>query len=95
MLAASWLLSAGVPSARSSEYSSIEGLIQQAAVSARIDPEVGKRQHCGIPWRMSETPCEVKSAAPTLGQHTDEVMTGLLGYTAAEVDALRAKGALD
>jgi diguanylate cyclase (GGDEF)-like protein len=44
MLAASWLLSAGVPSARSSEYSSIEGLIQQAAVSARIDPEVGKRQ---------------------------------------------------
>jgi crotonobetainyl-CoA:carnitine CoA-transferase CaiB-like acyl-CoA transferase len=30
-----------------------------------------------------------------LGQHTDEVMTGLLGYSAAEVEALRAKGALD
>ena len=30
-----------------------------------------------------------------LGQHTDEVMTGLLGYSAAEVDAMRAKGALD
>ena len=44
---------------------------------------------------MSETPCEVKAAAPTLGQHTDEVMTGLLGYSAAEVDALRVKGALD
>ena len=57
--------------------------------------EVGKRQHCGIPWRMSGTPCEVKSAAPVLGQHTDEVMTGLLGYSAAEVEALRAKGALD
>jgi crotonobetainyl-CoA:carnitine CoA-transferase CaiB-like acyl-CoA transferase len=44
---------------------------------------------------MSGTPVEVKSAAPVLGQHTDEVMTGLLGYSAAEVDALRAKGALD
>jgi benzylsuccinate CoA-transferase BbsF subunit len=61
----------------------------------REHPEVGKRQHCGIPWRMSGTVCEVKAAAPVLGQHTDEVMTGLLGYSAAEVEALRAKGALD
>jgi crotonobetainyl-CoA:carnitine CoA-transferase CaiB-like acyl-CoA transferase len=58
-------------------------------------PEVGVRQHCGIPWRMSATPCEVKSPAPLLGQHTDELMTGLLGYTTAEVEELRKKGALD
>ncbi len=57
--------------------------------------KVGKRQHCGIPWRMSGTPCEVKTAAPILGQHTNEVMTGLLGYSVAEVEAMRAKGALD
>jgi crotonobetainyl-CoA:carnitine CoA-transferase CaiB-like acyl-CoA transferase len=44
---------------------------------------------------MSATPCEVKAAAPVLGQHTNELMTGLLGYSAAEVDAMRAKGALD
>jgi benzylsuccinate CoA-transferase BbsF subunit/naphthyl-2-methylsuccinate CoA transferase subunit len=44
---------------------------------------------------MSGTPCEVKSAAPALGQHTNEVMTGLLGYSLDEVEALRAKGALD
>jgi crotonobetainyl-CoA:carnitine CoA-transferase CaiB-like acyl-CoA transferase len=43
---------------------------------------------------MSGTPCEVKAAAPALGQHTDEVMT-TLGYSAAEVEAMRAKGALD
>ena len=61
----------------------------------REHPEVGKRQHCGIPWRMSGTPCEVKTAAPALGQHTDEVMTQILGYSAAEVEAMRAKGALD
>jgi crotonobetainyl-CoA:carnitine CoA-transferase CaiB-like acyl-CoA transferase len=44
---------------------------------------------------MAGTPCEIKSAAPILGQHTDEVMTGLLGYSADELAAMRAKGALD
>ncbi len=61
----------------------------------REHPVVGKRQHCGIPWRMSGTPCEVKAAAPVLGQHTDEVLTGLLGYSKAEVEKMRADGALD
>ena len=51
-------------------------------------PEVGKMQHAGIPWRMSGTPTEVRSAAPTLGQHTDEVLTELLGYSASDVEAL-------
>jgi crotonobetainyl-CoA:carnitine CoA-transferase CaiB-like acyl-CoA transferase len=37
----------------------------------------------------------VKAAAPALGQHTDEVMTGLLGYSLDEVASLRSKGALD
>ncbi|HUO04627.1 MAG TPA: CoA transferase [Candidatus Binataceae bacterium] len=58
-------------------------------------PEVGVKQHCGIPWKMSGTPCAVKTAAPLLGQHTDEVLTGLLGYSDAEVAAMRAKGALE
>jgi len=61
----------------------------------REHPAVGKRQHCGMPWRMSETVCAVKAAAPVLGQHTDEVLTGLLGYSKAEVEKMRADGALD
>ena len=61
----------------------------------REHPEVGKRQHCGIPWKMSGTPTEVRSAAPTLGQHTDEVLTGLLGYSESDVEELRKLGALD
>ena len=31
--------------------------------------------------------------APTLGQHTDEVLRDLLGYEAARVAELRASGA--
>ena len=58
-------------------------------------PEVGVKQHCGIPWKMSGTPCQVRSAAPLLGQHTDEVLSGLLGLSEAEIAELRATGALE
>jgi benzylsuccinate CoA-transferase BbsF subunit len=56
-------------------------------------PEVGRLKHAGIPWRMSETACSVRCAAPLLGQHTDEVL-GEIGYGAGEVAELRAQGAL-
>jgi benzylsuccinate CoA-transferase BbsF subunit len=58
-------------------------------------PEIGTRQHAGVPWKMSRTPTEVRAAAPLIGQHTDEVLTGLLGYTTEQVAALRAQGALE
>jgi len=58
-------------------------------------PEVGVKQHCGIPWKMSGTPCEVRSAAPLLGQHTDQVLRGLLGLSEAEIKTLRDAGALE
>jgi crotonobetainyl-CoA:carnitine CoA-transferase CaiB-like acyl-CoA transferase len=31
---------------------------------------------------------------PTPGQHTDEVLAGLLGYDRTAIDALRAAGAI-
>jgi crotonobetainyl-CoA:carnitine CoA-transferase CaiB-like acyl-CoA transferase len=58
-------------------------------------PEVGVRKHCGVPWRMTETPCTVRAPAPCIGQHTEELLTGLLGYSPSEVNALRELGALE
>jgi benzylsuccinate CoA-transferase BbsF subunit len=58
-------------------------------------PEVGVRQHAGVPWKMSRTPTEVRTPAPTIGQHTDEILTSLLGYSADDVTRLRAQGALE
>jgi benzylsuccinate CoA-transferase BbsF subunit len=60
----------------------------------RQHPEVGAIQHCGIPYKMSRTHCEVSAPAPLIGQHTDEILTKLLGYSANEVARLREQGAL-
>ncbi len=46
------------------------------------------------PIRMSETPASYRRAPPTLGQHTDEVLSELLGLGAAEIEALRGRGVI-
>ena len=56
-------------------------------------PEVGKVRVTNQPIRMSETTPFVRSAAPTLGQHTSEVLSEL-GYSAEEIESLRAEGVI-
>jgi crotonobetainyl-CoA:carnitine CoA-transferase CaiB-like acyl-CoA transferase len=58
-------------------------------------PEIGPRKHAGIPWTMSATPCAVRAPSPLFGQHTDEILTDLLGYSADEVIQMHKIGALD
>ena len=57
-------------------------------------PEVGARAHTGIPWRMAERPNGVRTPAPQLGGHTDEVLQDLLGMEEAEIAQLRAEAVL-
>ncbi|HKI14651.1 MAG TPA: CaiB/BaiF CoA-transferase family protein, partial [Roseiarcus sp.] len=70
-------------------------LIARNAFVRLNHPEVGAQQHIGIPWQMSGTPCAVRAPAPCIGQHTDEVLTGVLGYSEAELTKLRDAGALE
>ncbi len=44
------------------------------------------------PVKLSATPPDYRAPPPVLGQHTEEVLQGLLGMTEAEVAALREKG---
>jgi formyl-CoA transferase len=44
------------------------------------------------PLRLSATPVEYRLAPPTLGQHNDEVLKGLLGRSDAELQKLKAAG---
>jgi formyl-CoA transferase len=46
----------------------------------------------GVVPKLSLTPGRVTHAGPPLGRHTDEVLSGLLGMSAAEIADLRAQG---
>jgi crotonobetainyl-CoA:carnitine CoA-transferase CaiB-like acyl-CoA transferase len=57
--------------------------------------EVGTKLHLGVPWRMSDTECSVRRPAPCLGEHTDEVLSRVCGYSVEQIEALRAAGVLE
>jgi formyl-CoA transferase len=44
----------------------------------------------GVIPKLSATPGRVTHAGPALGRHTDEILSGLLGMSAAEIAALRS-----
>jgi crotonobetainyl-CoA:carnitine CoA-transferase CaiB-like acyl-CoA transferase len=56
-------------------------------------PVAGRLRQTRAAARFSVTPTELRSGAPLLGQHTDEVLAGL-GLSRRELDALRAKGVI-
>jgi benzylsuccinate CoA-transferase BbsF subunit/naphthyl-2-methylsuccinate CoA transferase subunit len=55
-------------------------------------PDAGTHGYAGIPWKMSRTPGRVRLPPPGLGQHTAEILGGMLGMSTEEIDRLRATG---
>jgi crotonobetainyl-CoA:carnitine CoA-transferase CaiB-like acyl-CoA transferase len=66
----------------------------RGAIVETEHPTAGKVKIVGVPVVLSETPGAVREPAPTLGQHTDQVLHDLLGLDAAEIAKLRAAGAI-
>jgi len=52
-------------------------------------PSFGPTQVVGIPVGFSETPGQLRRPAPEFGQHTEEILTEVLGYSWEEVGRLR------
>ena len=46
------------------------------------------------PMKMSETPVTYRHAPPLLGEHTAEVMSGLLGLDGSKISELRNLGVI-
>jgi crotonobetainyl-CoA:carnitine CoA-transferase CaiB-like acyl-CoA transferase len=54
-------------------------------------PVFGETQVMGIPIGLSDTPGSLRRPAPEFGQHTEEILTELLGYSWDEVGHLRER----
>ncbi|KKY22858.1 putative caib baif family enzyme [Phaeomoniella chlamydospora] len=55
-------------------------------------PICGGMELVSPPVKYSDSKIEIRSAPPTLGQHTDEVLGGILGLNEKEIQRLRTKG---
>ena len=51
--------------------------------------EMGPSPYEGLQHRLSRTPGELRWAAPVLGQHNEEILGGMLGFSGAEIEQLK------
>jgi crotonobetainyl-CoA:carnitine CoA-transferase CaiB-like acyl-CoA transferase len=75
-------------------------VVEDPQIAARgmiVDSEYpghGTLRTFGSPVKLERTPPRTTGLAPGTGEHTEEILSGLLGYSADEVEALRAGGAV-
>jgi crotonobetainyl-CoA:carnitine CoA-transferase CaiB-like acyl-CoA transferase len=97
---ASWtsrLRSAGVPGGpinTLAEAFHSEQMKARGLVSALPHAGGGTVPNIALAFRLSGTPLADPVAAPTLGQHTEEVLRDLLGYSLDDIDALAQRGVI-
>ncbi|CAI07173.1 CaiB/BaiF CoA transferase family protein [Aromatoleum aromaticum] len=85
------LLKAGVPAGevRDAREAIEDEHLRRRGFWAYLDhPEVGVTLYNRAPIVFSRTPLEMKTAAPSIGQHTREVLGGMLGYSHDEIENL-------
>lgn len=56
--------------------------------------EMGTLKYNGPAYRFEKTPTTLRSASPRLGEHSEQVMRDILGFSTGEIEAFRARGLL-
>ncbi|MET0460377.1 MAG: CoA transferase [Ilumatobacteraceae bacterium] len=95
--AAALLRSAGVtaePVRTMDEVVACRHLQERGFFTTHVHPEAGDRALAGPPWHASRSPMRAATPAPLLGQHTQLVMSEVLGLDAATIADLTARGIL-
>jgi formyl-CoA transferase len=76
------------------ELAEDEGLKATGTIVEVDHPTRGAYLSVGCPIKMSDSPVEVKRS-PLLGEHTDEILGAVLGYSAEEIGHLKVAGATE
>jgi len=78
----------------------IASVVKDPQVAARemlvevLHPVAGALKLPGVPIKLSSTPASIAGPAPLLGQHTEEVLSGMLGMGRGEIEKLKEEGAI-
>jgi len=89
------LEAAGVPCGPINNYAEVFDNEQVRHRGLRVDiphPLLGSVPTVASPMRFSATPVDYDVPPPLLGEHTREVLSGILGMGDAEIDALGGRG---
>lgn len=85
------LLAKGIPAA---PINTIDKVVNDPHILSREmfveveHPKAGKMKLTGNHLKFSETPTKIKTPAPLLGEHLNEVLGNILGYTQEEIERL-------
>ena len=86
-----------VPCSAVQDYAEVAKDPQVLANEYIIDfdhPVMGPVKLVGLPTKLSRTPGKIRTAAPRLGEHTEEVLSQIGGYSAQEIGELRTEGVI-
>jgi CoA:oxalate CoA-transferase len=88
---------AGVPCGKINKVPEVmsEPQIQARKMIVELEhPGIGKVPLVGVPIKLSETPGEINTPAPAVGEHNEEVYGNLLGLTPEQVSQLEEEGVI-
>jgi crotonobetainyl-CoA:carnitine CoA-transferase CaiB-like acyl-CoA transferase len=93
--AVAMLLAAGVPASRFIGMAGLDALpeVKARGLYEEVDqPVLGRVPVIGYPAKFEKGPYRThRTPAPTLGQHNQEILEGILGLSPAEIDELEAE----
>ena len=67
-------------------------VLHRDMISEVQHPTIGTLRLAGIPVKYSETPPEIRRPPPLLGEHTDDILADVLGYTPDRIKSLKHQG---
>jgi len=69
-------------------------VLHRGMVAEIPHPTIGTLRLTGLPVRHSETPGTIRRPPPLLGEHTDDILTEVLGYSPDKIASLRDRGTI-